>query len=165
MAAATEKFIRKSSYDTTIHSEDLTASQFAHLTGIDRKRATSICCSSSTTDDDDSDDLESDDDGYSSPHHYSTVGPTVCIWDDHFWQNANNKTLPFPTKEEIVKNECITRTPTCHSVQKGRFKIIWGQQQENYNEIVTVPAPSSKCVEWKRKRANTCDTTFSKKSL
>ncbi|KAI9486250.1 MAG: hypothetical protein EXX96DRAFT_548286 [Benjaminiella poitrasii] len=187
LAAATEKFIRKShklDTDIVIHSEDLTASQFAHLTGIDRTRkrasgSSSYYYSSSTTDFEDSDDSDSEN-GY---HHYATttVGPTaMCIWDYHFWQSATCKNLPIATplvtKDEkeathdsqLVENvktrdNVITRTVTSHSVQKGRFKIVWGQEDDDDSKTAS-SAPSSHCVEWKRKRASSRGSVSSKES-
>ncbi len=185
MAAAKEKFIRHSSppsSEIVIHSEDLTASQFANLTGIKTKRNSIYSTSVPTSDgylEEDSDSDEEDDEEYSRDYYYSSTTsasssyqPTVRIWDSHFWQD-HRKSLPtnistltsttsiqdISTKAEPIK-PILTSQPLCRHtsepggtkvpsmIQKGRFKIVWGNDD---NEPIS--APESHCVEWKRKRA------------
>ncbi|KAI8636297.1 hypothetical protein BD408DRAFT_426390 [Parasitella parasitica] len=176
LAAATEKYIRTKSTEIAIHSEDLTASQFADLTGIKTKRNS---LQSIYSDDSDSDD-DSECDYYTTMASSLTSGnnrhsSSMQIWDSHFWQNgrkslpaaittvplnksnsmnqvalttANNKLL---TSQPLVRNRSEPSRSTC--VQKGRFKIVFGQDDSNVE--VKTPAP---CVEWKRKRASSNPT-------
>ncbi|KAL9551684.1 hypothetical protein MBANPS3_004136 [Mucor bainieri] len=182
LAAATEKFIRTESTDIAIYSEDLTASQFANLTGIKTKR------NSTTHSIYSSDDIYSDSEDDSEDDYYSTMATStksgttsaMKIWDSHFWQDGSRKSLPNPlittplTKSTSL-NQVATTTATAAAnaatsnahltsqplvrnksepakrsscVQKGRFKIVWGQ--EDTIEI----KPQVQCVEWKRKRAS-----------
>lgn len=177
LAAATEKFIRTESTDIAIHSEDLTASQFANLTGIKTKR------NSTTHSIYSSDDIYSDSEDDSEDDYYSTMATStksgtasvMKIWDSHFWQDGR-RSLPTPiitapltkstslnqvatnaaattatsnahlTSQPLVRNKSEPAKSSC--VQKGRFKIVWGQ--EDTIEI----KPQVQCVEWKRKRAS-----------
>ncbi|KAF1801660.1 hypothetical protein V8B55DRAFT_1036529 [Mucor lusitanicus] len=175
LAAATEKFIRTESTDIAIHSEDLTASQFANLTGIKTKR------NSTTHSIYSNDDIYSDSEDDSEDDYYSTMATStksggatsaMRIWDSHFWQDGR-KSLPTPiittpltkstslnqvatnaaatsnahlTSQPLVRNKSEPAKSSC--VQKGRFKIVWGQ--EDTIEI----KPQVQCVEWKRKRAS-----------
>ncbi|KAK4513576.1 Acetoacetate-CoA ligase [Mucor velutinosus] len=176
LAAATEKYIRTESTEIAIHSEDLTASQFANLTGIKTKR------NSTTHSIYSSDDIYSDSEDDSEDDYYSTMAtstksgsgatPAMKIWDSHFWQDGR-KSLPTPiittpltkstslnqvttaatatksvhlTCQPLVRNKSEPAKSSC--VQKGRFKIVWGQ--EDTVEI----KPQVQCVEWKRKRAS-----------
>ncbi|GAN03677.1 hypothetical protein MAM1_0045c03132 [Mucor ambiguus] len=179
LAAATEKFIRTESTDIAIHSEDLTASQFANLTGIKTKR------NSTTHSIYSSDDIYSDSEDDSEDDYYSTMATStksgttsaMKIWDSHFWQDGR-KSLPTSlittpltkstslnqvatataaatgsahlTSQPLVRNKSEPAKSSC--VQKGRFKIVWGQ--EDTIEI----QPQVQCVEWKRKRASSNPT-------
>ncbi|KAI8985268.1 hypothetical protein BDB01DRAFT_850306 [Pilobolus umbonatus] len=124
LAAATEKFIR--SKPTVIHSEDLTASQFAQLTGIHTRRSTYSM---------DSLDISSDDDSTKSTQ-------SVNIWDSNFWKDH-----PLSLTRELSEPGG-RKVPSM--IQKGRFKIVWGQDD---NEPIV--APETHVVEWKRKRTCT----------
>ncbi|KAI8367075.1 hypothetical protein BD560DRAFT_400027 [Blakeslea trispora] len=75
MAAATEKFIRNSSTHD-IHTEDLTASQFASLTGIHHR--TSIDSESDSDSDSDLEDILS----------IHSNQQDIQIWDTQFWQST-----------------------------------------------------------------------------
>ncbi|CAO0793437.1 unnamed protein product [Mucor circinelloides] len=182
LAAATEKFIRTESTDIAIRSEDLTASQFANLTGIKTKRNStthSIYSSDYIYSDSDEDDSEDDDYSTMATSTNGTASTTMKIWDSHFWQDGR-KSLPTIHTAPLVKSTSLnqvatssvavatataTTTTTAHltsqplvrnksepgkssCVQKGRFKIVWGQ--EDTIEI----KPQVQCVEWKRKRAS-----------
>lgn len=210
LAAATEKFIRHTPSEIVIHSEDLTASQFANMTGIKTKRNSlypSHYNSDRYEDDDDEEELDSDeDDEDSRDYYYSTTSvsssskqpyqPIMRIWDSHFWQDGNapaqhRKSLPVTSTElsaataatagasnrsmpsaasmgelstiaSTKPTTALTSQPLCRHasepggnkvpsmIQKGRFKIVWGNDDE---ETLPVVAPTSHCVEWKRKRA------------
>lgn len=182
MAAATEKYIRhrkNSPTDTSeiaIHSEDLTASQFANLTGIKTKKNPVYYSSSSAgemyVEEEDSDEEDDEDsrDFYTasvSSSHKQNNQPAMKIWDSHFWQDNNQrKSLPsIPLNTSVSMNEIASeklcsqplsrhisepggaRVPSM--IQKGRFKIVWGGDD---NEPIV--RPESHCVEWKRKRAS-----------
>ncbi|KAI8886847.1 hypothetical protein K501DRAFT_243455 [Backusella circina FSU 941] len=160
LAAATEKYIR---HEDTICSEDLTASQFANLTGINRK---SQSLQSLVLDDD------SDDDDEDEPQEYDDVDiehskPVMRIWDSHFWQDNR-----VPQSKQLESSSNNNKKPTSilissqplgrqlsepggkripSMIQKGRFKIVWGADDDNE----PVAAPESHCLEWKRKRAST----------
>jgi hypothetical protein len=168
LAAATEKYIRAESTEIAIHSEDLTASQFANLTGIKTKRNSSHSIYSREYIDSDSED-DSEDEYYSTTATSTNCSNTsMRIWDSHFWQNGR-KSLPTiitpPLTKSTSLNQVSVTTPTTTNltsqplvrnlsepaknscVQKGRFKIIWGQ--DDNTEIKPV-----QCVEWKRKRTS-----------
>ncbi|CAO3694080.1 unnamed protein product [Rhizopus stolonifer] len=137
-AAATEKYVKRNS-QPEITSEDLTASQFANITGIKKKRDDENICNKD----------ESDYKSTSSNHPLS-------IWDTHFWHNNNDRPKHLITSS--ISEPCIS---TCLSqplsrnisqsgtIQKGRFKIIWGMDTEQTKVIIT---PQINCVEWKRKK-------------
>ncbi|KAG1148862.1 hypothetical protein G6F37_000540 [Rhizopus arrhizus] len=131
-AAATEKFIRKNMKETII-SEDLTASQFANLTGIKTKR--------------DDEESSSDDDADSTS---TSTSQPLTIWDSHFWLDRRFKhSIPISQSQPCISSIPLTRhrsEPTV--IQKGRFKIIWGMDD---NEPM-VTTTKSNCVEWKRKK-------------
>jgi hypothetical protein len=168
MAAATEKFIRQNksatpaSQEIEIHSEDLTASQFAHLTGIKTKRnnAQQSIYSTDFSDSDSDTDEEEEDDYFSTQRTAKSYQPTSRrIWDSHFWQDGR-KSLPNTTKssslKEIAQPLCRNKSEPGGSrvpsmVQKGRFKIVWGHEQEEESAKPIITATN--CVEWKRKRA------------
>lgn len=177
MAAATEKFIRHSTPATSeiiIHSEDLTASQFANLTGIKTKRASLYYTSTPgdmSVDEDESDDDEEDDDFYtsslSSSHKHQ---PAMKIWDSHFWKDASSSTKlassaslkDISSTEKLISSQPLSRHTSepggqrvPSMIQKGRFKIVWGGDD---NEPITPTAPQ--CVEWKRKRASSASTAI-----
>jgi hypothetical protein len=221
MAAATEKFVRHSSPTTTynhhqtapssprprsddiaIHSEDLTASQFANLTGIKTKRnsqqhsiyyPTSDVYEESSSDDEDYDDDEEEDprDYYyssttsaaSSSNRHSHQHPAAMrIWDSHFWQDGrkslpipiltsttsmkelaagpSNKITSQPLSTHISEPGRFMRAPAPSVVQKGRFKIVWGgQEEDSQQEPIIKHEPH--CVEWKRKRVGSNSSTGS----
>ncbi|CAO3656202.1 unnamed protein product [Mucor fragilis] len=116
LAAATEKFIRTESTEIAIHSEDLTASQFANLTGIKTKRnSTSHSIYSS-------DGIYSDSEDDSEDEYYSTMatstrsggGTTAAmkIWDSHFWQDGR-RSLPTPiTTVPLTKSTSLNQVAT-----------------------------------------------------
>lgn len=131
MAAATEKYIR-SKPPTEIATEDLTASQFAHITGMNTRRS-----EPSLTSDD-----ESDDDLLLTASTTYTPPQSMQIWDSHFWKETGTTCLTRELSEGV-------KVPSM--IQKGRFKIVWGRDD---NEPIVAPAPH--VVEWKRKRA--CST-------
>jgi hypothetical protein len=150
LAAATEKYIR---HEDTICSEDLTASQFANLTGINRKSQSL----QSLVLDDDSEDEEDE------PHEYDDNvehKPVMRIWDSHFWHDEREP-KHIETKKPNAAAHIISSQPLGRQlsepggkrvpsmIQKGRFKIVWGDDDE------PVSAPESHCLEWKRKRAST----------
>jgi hypothetical protein len=164
MAAATEKFIKNktatpaSHQEIEVHSEDLTASQFAHLTGIKTKRNTANSFYSTDFSDSDSDSDTDEDEYFSTQRTTKSYQPTSrSIWDSHFWQdgrkslpNTATKEKPTITSQPLSRNSSEpggSRVPSM--VQKGRFKIVWGHEEQE--QIV---APTSHCVEWKRKRAS-----------
>lgn len=184
MAAATEKYIRHTKITPTgtseivIHSEDLTASQFANLTGIKTKRNPVYYSSSAAGDmyveDEDSDEDEDDEDSRdfytaSVSSYKQNNQPVMKIWDSHFWQDNNQRkslpSIPLTTSssmKEIAseKIELCSQPLSRHisepggarvpsMIQKGRFKIVWGGDD---NEPIV--RPESHCVEWKRKRAS-----------
>ncbi|KAI8083749.1 hypothetical protein BDF21DRAFT_416527 [Thamnidium elegans] len=185
MAAATEKFIRHSTPATSeilIHSEDLTASQFANLTGIKTKRAsfyTSTPGDMSVDEDesDESDDDDESDDEEENAHDFYTASlsssshhkhqPAMKIWDSHFWKNDKNLASSASLKdisstEKIISSQPLSRHTSepggqrvPSMIQKGRFKIVWGGDD---NEPITPIAPQ--CVEWKRKRASSASTAI-----
>jgi hypothetical protein len=175
MAAATEKFIRHSTPATSeirIHSEDLTASQFANLTGIKTKRASFYTSTPGdmSVDEDESDEEDEEDarDFYtsslSSSHKHQSA---MKIWDSHFWKDANNKNLASSSSLKDVSLKNISSQPLSRHtsepggqrvpsmIQKGRFKIVWGGDD---NEPITPTAPQ--CVEWKRKRSSSSSTAI-----
>ncbi|KAI9251117.1 hypothetical protein EDC94DRAFT_622282 [Helicostylum pulchrum] len=181
MAAATEKFIRHStpvSSEIVIHSEDLTASQFADLTGIKTKRASLYTSTPGdmSVDEDESDEEDDEDvrDFYtaslSSSHKHQ---PVMKIWDSHFWKDANNDNnntklassaslKDISSTEKTISSQPLSRHTSepggqrvPSMIQKGRFKIVWGGDD---NEPVTPTAPQ--CVEWKRKRASSASTAI-----
>lgn len=179
MAAATEKFIRQNkpvtpaSQEIEIHSEDLTASQFAHLTGIKTKRDSAQSIYSDDFSDTDSEEDEDEDSYFSTQRTAKSYQPTSRrIWDSHFWQDSR-KSLPNTTTtttssisfKETSTVPALDTQPLCRNksepggsrvpstVQKGRFKIVWGhEEQEEIGKPLV--APTTNCVEWKRKRAN-----------
>ncbi|ORE12697.1 hypothetical protein BCV71DRAFT_252114 [Rhizopus microsporus] len=109
-AAATEKFIRR---NKEVLSEDLTASQFANITGIKKTKR------------------------YEEEAHLS---------DDDADSTTTSASQPL-----LVSS--LTSLPlTRHKsepgvIQKGRFKITWGMDDES--AMIT---PEINCVEWKRKK-------------
>ncbi|CAO3637069.1 unnamed protein product [Mucor hiemalis] len=185
LAAATEKFIRHTPTEIAIHSEDLTASQFANMTGIKTKRNSINSFTPDKYEDEDDEDSDEDDRDY----YYSTTSvsssskqpcqPIMRIWDSHFWQDSaaavgHRKSLPVTSAElsssitsttsmqEIASKAAteVNSHPMCRHasepggnkvpsmIQKGRFKIVWGN-----DDSLPITAPTSHCVEWKRKRA------------
>ncbi|GAA5814006.1 hypothetical protein MFLAVUS_007496 [Mucor flavus] len=176
MAAATEKFIRHSTPATSeiiIYSEDLTASQFANLTGIKTKRASFYTSSPGdmSVDEDESDDDEEDDDFYtSSLSSFHKHQPAMKIWDSHFWKDASSSTKlassaslkDISSTEKLISSQPLSRHTSepggqrvPSMIQKGRFKIVWGGDD---NEPIIPTAPQ--CVEWKRKRASSASTAI-----
>lgn len=178
LAAATEKYARTESTKIAIHSEDLTASQFANLTGIKTKRNSSHSIYSREYIDSDSED-DSEDEYYSTTTTSTNYNTTsMRIWDSHFWQDGR-KSLPTITTTPLTKSASLNQVSTAATtttaaaaitpitnnltsqplvrnrsepaksscVQKGRFKIVWGQ--DDNTEIKPI-----QCVEWKRKRAS-----------
>ncbi|KAI8047677.1 uncharacterized protein B0P05DRAFT_576241 [Gilbertella persicaria] len=132
MAAATEKFIRNT--PDIIHSEDLTASQFAHLTGINTKRNSLYSIDESESESDMEDDCY-----YSTTNSALTHDTAIQIWDSQFWNQGKHAIISPAEKMPSM-------------IQKGRFKIVWGQIDD---DTVTYIQPSTiRCVEWKRKRAS-----------
>ncbi|KAG2228981.1 hypothetical protein INT48_007272 [Thamnidium elegans] len=163
MAAATEKFIRHSTPATSeilIHSEDLTASQFANLTGIKTKRASFY----TSTPEENAHDFYTASLSSSSHHKHQ---PAMKIWDSHFWKNDKNLASSASLKdisstEKIISSQPLSRHTSepggqrvPSMIQKGRFKIVWGGDD---NEPITPIAPQ--CVEWKRKRASSASTAI-----
>ena len=187
MAAATEKVIRHHTdpSEIVIHSEDLTASQFANMTGIKTKR--NSIYSSSPPDFVEEDDMDSDDsdDDYSRDYYnsYYSISSShnnnnkhhapATIWDSHFWQDrksaptttsvsmkaiashANNTPCSQPLSRQ-TSEPGGTKVPSM--VQKGRFKIVWGNDDSTTN---SEPVRPPNCVEWKRKRAGSSSSTAS----
>ncbi|CEP20031.1 hypothetical protein [Parasitella parasitica] len=176
LAAATEKYIRTKPTEISINSEDLTASQFANLTGIKTNRNSLQSIYSSDYAYSDSDD-DSECGYYTTMASSSTSGnrrDSMHIWDSHFWHDGR-KSLPAAittaplgksnslnqvstvasskplTSQPLVRNRSEPPKGTCF--QKGRFKIVFGQDDSNVE--VKQPAP---CVEWKRKRASSNPT-------
>lgn len=190
MAAATEKFIRHSTPPTTnnsseiiIHSEDLTASQFANLTGIKTSYTQTYEDSEDDEEDEEDDDEEDEDDDDSRDYYTSSLSSchpkstqSMRIWDSHFWKDtklpssASMKDLTSTTTATTIAADeklILTSQPLARHtsepggqrvpsmIQKGRFKIVWGGDD---NEPITHPVPQ--CVEWKRKRAGSASTAI-----
>ncbi|KAI9264785.1 hypothetical protein BY458DRAFT_476725 [Sporodiniella umbellata] len=122
-AAATEKYVKRRG-QAEMTCEDLTASQFADITGLKKK----------------SEMVESEDD-----RSDTTSTASLTIWDSHFWQNNKN----HPTGL-ILPEPCMALEKNVSgAVQKGRFKIVWGMDPEQ----TQANSPKQiHCVEWKRKK-------------
>lgn len=172
-AAATEKVLRHNSTTTIIKCEDLTAKEFAQMAGIKLKEdeilvedAVYLTTKSSTT--------------FNNNHQMTSISTTLStkschqIWDSDFWQTnepAKKKKAPTPKKptntahtkkknnnDTLFISQLRSSSATINSVQKGRFKIVVGQDDcepvNQYNHVV---------LEWKRKRSDSSTTNITKK--
>lgn len=145
MAAAKEKFIRHSSptsSDIVIHSEDLTASQFANLTGINSKsKRNSIYSNQCSPDYDeeemDSDEDEDDDEDSRDYYYYSTASlpsssnnnrqhqpATMRIWDSHFWQDNSHQRKSLPTN---IPSITLTSATSMNNIATTSSKPLTSQ--------------------------------------
>ncbi|ORE04346.1 hypothetical protein BCV72DRAFT_231714 [Rhizopus microsporus var. microsporus] len=135
-AAATEKFIRRNKQE--VLSEDLTASQFANITGIKKTKRY------------EEEAHLSDDDADSTT---TSASQPLSIWDSHFWHNDRQTETSITSSASQPCISSLTSLPlTRHKsepgvIQKGRFKITWGMDDES--AMIT---PEINCVEWKRKK-------------
>ncbi|KAG2208879.1 hypothetical protein INT47_011019 [Mucor saturninus] len=176
-AAATEKVLRHNS-NTVIKCEDLTAKEFAQMAGIKLKEEdvleedVYLTTKSTTT---------------LNNHQMTSISTTLStkschqIWDSDFWQsnepvkkkkvtpkkstlgvhtkrNNNNNNNNNINNDTLFISQLRSSSSTINSVQKGRFKIVVGQDDcepvNQYNHVV---------LEWKRKRSDSSTTNITKK--
>ncbi|GAA5815067.1 hypothetical protein MFLAVUS_008573 [Mucor flavus] len=161
-AAATEKILRHNSTTTIIKCEDLTAKEFAQMAGIKIKEE---------------DFLTADDEpmylttkSTTTYHQMTSISTTLStkschqIWDSDFWQSnqANNNKKTKPNKktnnnDTLFISQLRSSPPTLNTIQKGRFKIVVGQDDcepvNQYQHVV---------LEWKRKRSDSSTTNITK---
>ncbi|ORY94588.1 hypothetical protein BCR43DRAFT_494266 [Syncephalastrum racemosum] len=180
LAAATEKVICHTKKQD-IKCEDLTAQEFAQMTGIKIKEA----------------DLLMEEEASVEEDHWLTTQSArstdrLSIWDSSFWhhgdphgcsnsstattrscsnthprlfalrrhQYTNTSTtssdLPSPPSLLSHSSSASSAQSSCCSrgagvITKGRFKIVVGQTEENYDETESLQTAAD-VVEWKRKR-------------
>lgn len=155
LAAATEKFIRHT--PAQVNCEDLTAKEFAELTGI-KIKMDDDCITTTTpplqkTVDSNSYERKC----YSMPR----------IWDSDFWHQSGGGSSLFSA---CSSSTATTTCPPCECsslrrnrgpsiITKGRFKIVLGQDDEHDESQET--QMSCDVVEWKRKRTHTADSSDS----
>ncbi|OBZ88898.1 hypothetical protein A0J61_03052 [Choanephora cucurbitarum] len=139
MAAATEKFIRNHTTDM-IHSEDLTASQFAYLTGIQTKRHPIESPMIESDSDSDSESELEEDHLYSASIMTHHSQQDIRIWDTRFWQYEPKQLTRHQSEPGVRPNV----------IQKGRFRIMWGSMDD---DLTAHSQPAIRCIEWKRKRS------------
>lgn len=172
VAAATEKVLCHTKQQQQVKCEDLTAQEFAKMAGIKIK----------TTDDEE--EINNVDQTISSYKHdmltvdepmmtqmtsFSTrtaLSSKSChqIWESDFWQthpntsklcklNTENSNLSTSTNsnDTLLSNKGTV-------IQKGRFKICVGQQDNDESEPVS--QHHHVVLEWKRKRSNSSATNI-----
>jgi hypothetical protein len=100
VAAATEKILRHDNHNEIVKCEDLTAKEFAQMTGIKINEEDLLTQMTSCTE------------------FSSKSSPSKRIWDSDFWQ-CNSK------NDDDTQSSSMT-VPN-YSIQKGRFKICVGQ--------------------------------------
>lgn len=170
-AAATEKVLRHNASTTTtttiIKCEDLTAKEFAQMAGIKiHKEEEEMLVEDAMY-------LTTKTTTYSN-HQMTSISTTLStkschqIWDSDFWhddnENSKKKKDKKITNKKKNNNDTLfisqlrSSSTTINSVQKGRFKIVVGQDDcepvNQYNHVV---------LEWKRKRSNSSTTNITKK--
>lgn len=149
LAAATEKFVRHSPPEV-IKCEDLTAKEFAQLTGINLDANSSIQSHQITT------------------RSAMSERPHPRIWDSDFWHHpsspssssscsSSTSTSNLPSLFSCMRTDSnsssASRGPSI--IRKGRFKIVVGQETEPVSPTTT---KEEFVLEWKRKRADSCAT-------
>lgn len=161
-AAATEKVLRHNSKTTIIKCEDLTAKEFAQMAGIKIKEDDIIedqmYLTTKTTTTFNNNQMTS---------ISTTLSTKSChqIWDSDFWQcgESNKKPIKKTTtnknnNDTLFISQLRSSSTTINSIQKGRFKIVVGQDDcepvNQYNHVV---------LEWKRKRSDSSTTNITKK--
>lgn len=156
LAAATEKFIRHT--PAQVKCEDLTAKEFAELTGIKIKMDDN-CITTNTplqqTVESDSYERKR----YSMPR----------IWDSDFWHQGSGagSSLFSACSSSTATTTCppcecspLRRSRGPSIITKGRFKIVLGQDDE-HDESSQETQTSCEVVEWKRKRTHTTESSDS----
>ncbi|KAI8331482.1 hypothetical protein BC941DRAFT_438491 [Chlamydoabsidia padenii] len=153
LAAAHEKYIHRQQHN--IECENLTAKEFAQLTGIDLKEE--------EDDDEEAAYVSLPLDQPSSLLNTIRSSRTTAshkkpkIWDHDFWKQHPPSLLTTDCCSSSSSSSSLRRKSTlgsvdrpCSSVfQKGRFQIVVGDYDEE-DPIQPQPPP---CLEWKRKRS------------
>ncbi|KAG2222185.1 hypothetical protein INT45_007202 [Circinella minor] len=166
LAAATEKYVRHKS--TEVKCEDLTAREFAQLTGIKIVDATvtspPITTMNETT--------------TLSSGSTTSISNRPRIWDTDFWQCEQQQQQEEGQQQQHDRHHLHLhhryhhhhhhhhQPPNPRVITKGRFKIMMGEDDEEDQEsYMTAPmrtttvittalnANHTQVVEWKRKRS------------
>ncbi|KAI9494966.1 hypothetical protein BDB00DRAFT_816472 [Zychaea mexicana] len=153
LAAATEKYVRHKS-PPQVKCEDLTAREFAQLTGI--KIVDATCTSPPLEYSNETTTLSND----SCTTTATTAQPR--IWDSDFWQQQGGQRRQQQQQQQPEHchhhHHHHHEPPNPRVIMKGRFKIMMGEDDEDRDSNnTTASVPITNCarqvVEWKRKRS------------